>query len=182
MSSVAPSHVSPVSSAADLIVSRARDFAINAHGDQRYGTEPYRVHLGAVVQVLRDFEFGPDMLAAGWLHDTLEDTGVARIAVARQFGARVASLVDTVTGEGETRKDRNRVIYRKIAAFPAGAVLKLADRIANVEAAEPGSRHFHRYAKEQHGFERAIRPRAPAEMWARLERAFRPSPPSEERP
>lgn len=48
---------------------RAREFAIAAHGEQRYGDDPYVSHLAAVVQVMDDFELSDEFKVAGWLHD-----------------------------------------------------------------------------------------------------------------
>lgn len=157
----------------DDFVNRARDFAIQAHHNQLYGDQPYRVHLYAVVQVLKDFNIvEPETLAAGWLHDTIEDTGETRMSLAQKFGVKVARLVHAVSGEGRNRRERNRSIYLKIAEHPAAAVVKCADRIANVEASRPLSRHWYMYANEQQGFAKAVRAHVPDAMWARLEAAF----------
>lgn len=143
------------------IESRARAFAIRAHGDQKYGSgpdaPPYVVHLDAVRGVLRDFDVvGTDhvMPVAAYLHDVLEDTAVTWDDVCAEFGERVADLVNDVTGRGPSRKARVADAYAKIInGDRASAVLKLADRIANVEASAPGSRHLALYRDEQAGFE-----------------------------
>ncbi len=107
---------------------RARDFAVHAHGCQRYGDRPYVEHLTEVVGVLTDFGFSGSYLCAGWLHDVVEDTDTTLAAIRRHFGQEVAQLVDAVSGGGE-RASHTASIYKKIAAHPAAAVLKLADRI-----------------------------------------------------
>lgn len=161
------------------MIERARDFAIQAHRYQRYGDQPYQVHLGEVVQVLKDFGvFDPETLAAAWLHDTIEDTGETRMSLAKTFGFKVARLVHAVSGEGPNRRARNRSIYLKITEYPEAAVIKCADRIANVEASERGSRHHQMYANEQQHFERVIREHVPAAMWDRLQAAFEGSIPT----
>ena len=66
---------------------RARAFAVAAHGDQRYGSDPYVVHLSAVRQVLEDFGYDGDFALAAWLHDTVEDTEVTVVQLEREFGA-----------------------------------------------------------------------------------------------
>lgn len=48
---------------------QALAFAAARHGDQKYGNQPYTVHLEAVIQVARDFDLGPDVLVATALHD-----------------------------------------------------------------------------------------------------------------
>lgn len=150
----------------------ARSFAIAAHRDQRYGDEPYETHLAAVVRVLEDFGYGETHRAAGWLHDVVEDTPVPLAEIARRFGAEVAAMVDAVTGLGATRAERNARIHAGLLACPAAAPVKLADRIANVEAAPPGSEHAERYRREAEAFAVAVRPAVPPAMWARLERAL----------
>jgi (p)ppGpp synthase/HD superfamily hydrolase len=55
---------------------RAKALAIDAHGDQLYGNEPYRTHLAAVVEILNDFGYSGSYMAAGWLHDVVEDTTI----------------------------------------------------------------------------------------------------------
>jgi guanosine-3',5'-bis(diphosphate) 3'-pyrophosphohydrolase len=109
----------------------ARAFAQAAHGDQKYGAEPYVVHLAAVRSVLAEFGFTGDLLVAAWLHDVLEDTRVAFKELMAAFGAEVASLVVAVTGRGGNRKERNASIARQLLSQPRAVPLKLADRIAN---------------------------------------------------
>jgi (p)ppGpp synthase/HD superfamily hydrolase len=155
---------------------QARDFALRAHGDQKYGDLPYGVHLFDVVQVLRDFDATNSEWKAGFLHDVLEDTATTSDQILDLFGEDVLRLVYACTGEGKTRYDRNQCIYERINAYPPAAKVKLADRIANVEAATPGDRHWRRYKAELDSFRAVIRPHVPASMWARLERNFPNSP------
>jgi len=146
----------------------ARDFAIEAHGQQRYGDAPYDAHLAAVVQILSEFGYGGAYEAAGWLHDVVEDTGIVIDQVRDRFGDEVADLVDAVTGLGANRAERNARIYAGLQRCPAAAVVKLADRIANVEAAMPGSDHHRRYRREAPSFALIVEPNVPSTMWQRL--------------
>src|SRR5215510_1000930 len=151
---------------AQRLFEQARDLAIAAHGDQLYGDKPYAFHLGAVVGVLK--RFGADLadpataplLIAAWLHDTLEDTTLTRDEVETRFGNEVAELVWRVTDEpGATRKERKPATYRKTRENETAIVLKLADRIANVEASlESGGRLLHMYQREQSEFKLALQP------------------------
>lgn len=143
-----------------------REFAVAAHGDQRYGPRSYVEHLAAVVEVLKEFGFGDDYVAAGWLHDVVEDTSVTEADIEAAFGERIAKLVSAVSGGGD-RATHVASIYQKIAAFPDAAVVKLADRIGNVEACAPGDKHAVRYAREHPGFASAIQAHAPVAMWQR---------------
>jgi len=152
---------------------RARAFAIAAHGDQRYGADPYVVHLAAVRQVLRDFGYDGDVALAVWLHDTVEDTAVTVEELEREFGATVAALVWAVTGVGANRKERNASAYAKMRALPEAVTVKLADRIANSEASARGNpRLLEMYRGELAGFSAALTGLGDAAMWERLRRAL----------
>jgi (p)ppGpp synthase/HD superfamily hydrolase len=156
---------------AKLRAARAREFALRAHGGQLYGTRPYIEHLAEVVSVLEDFGFSGDYLSAGWLHDVIEDTDATVAEVEAEFGDRVAKLVWAVTGGGD-RASHVESIYDKIAAFPEAAAVKLADRIANIEACASGDRHSLRYGREHGGFAAAIQPHVPPTMWERYLQAL----------
>lgn len=119
---------------------QAQEVAIAAHGEQRYGALPYEHHLRGVVEVLQrngaslDDPATAPLLVAGWLHDVLEDTPLMREDLKAQFGPEVAELVWRVTDEpGASREDRKPATYRKTRENEQAIVLKLADRIANVE-------------------------------------------------
>jgi (p)ppGpp synthase/HD superfamily hydrolase len=156
-------------------VRAARSFALEAHADQRYGTEPYQVHLSAVVAVLRRFGVtDPDLLAAAWCHDTLEDTGATREALEGAVGARAAELVWRVTNEaGHSRKERNTATYPKLVADQDAVRVKLADRIANVEACWASrSNKLFTYHGEYPSFRAALRvaeDETLIELWAHLD-------------
>ena len=110
---------------------QARVFAQHAHGDQKYGDQPYVIHLAAVRTVLAEFGFTGDYLVAAWLHDVLEDTKTTYSQLRTAFGIDVAALVLAVTGVGENRKERNGSIKLKLQRLRRAIPLKLADRIAN---------------------------------------------------
>lgn len=155
--------------------SRARQFATAAHGNQKYGDFAYHTHLSAVVQVLADFGYFGSWEVAGWLHDTLEDTKATHRDI-EGFGEDVYRMVWAVTGEGKNRKERNADIYRKCAEYPRAVVLKLADRIANVENAQIRNPKLHAmYAREAHDFWAALGQHGDPRMWRRLDRAYQGS-------
>lgn len=150
----------------------ARAFAIAAHAGQFYGEKPYETHLAAVVQVLCDFGYDESYRQAGWLHDVVEDTSVPLSEIRDRFGETVAELVDAVTGLGPTRQARDARIHAGLQSCPSAAVVKLADRIANVEAALANSVHRRRYLREAEMFAQVVRPLVPPAMWRRMERAL----------
>ena len=80
------------------MVQRAFRVAEEAHrGQQRASGEPYITHCVAVSSILADLRVPPEVVAAGLLHDTVEDTNVTLADVRRDFGDTIANLVDGVT-------------------------------------------------------------------------------------
>lgn len=155
-------------------IARAREFAIKAHKKQLYGKQPYVVHLDAVVKVLIRFGVSnEDLLTAGYLHDTIEDTATTIQELESTFGNVVASLVDAVTdGFGRNRKEKKERPYKLIPTVPGALVLKLADRIANVEAAKRQGNFglLNMYAKEQLEFRRRLFDPAHKTMFNHIEK------------
>ena len=79
-------------------LSKAYDFAIRAHADQkRISGDPYVIHPVAVANILTDLKLDSATIATGLLHDTIEDTKITYKTVEREFGKEVADLVDGVT-------------------------------------------------------------------------------------
>lgn len=172
------------------LIEAARNIAIRAHAGQFYPPEhgpiEFSMHLGHVVSVLHRFDVRDEIVvAAAWLHDVLEDTTLTpeRLRMLHtkhlsllQVGGEddidmVLNVVVAVTdGEGETRAERKRSVYPKIVAngYRAMAV-KLADRIANVEASLLGGRgkdFLGIYKREHEEFVEALRSIvAPPGMW-----------------
>ncbi len=77
---------------------RAYRVAEEAHREQkRHSGEPYINHCVAVASILAELRVPPDVIAAGLLHDTVEDTTVTLADIRRDFGDTITSLVDGVT-------------------------------------------------------------------------------------
>jgi (p)ppGpp synthase/HD superfamily hydrolase len=165
-----------VQEARDPREDEARAFAEIAHEGQKYGDHPYVVHLAQVRAVLADFGYAGSLGIAAWLHDVVEDTAVKRDEVAVRFGQEVGDLVWAVTGEGADRKERNATAYAKIRSLPAAVILKLADRIANVEASRDVPHKLALYRGEWGAFRKALGDLGDPRMWARLERAIGAGP------
>ena len=80
------------------LIQRAYRVAEEAHREQRrLSGEPYINHCLAVASILADLRIPPEVVAAGLLHDTVEDTTVTLNDIRRDFGATIATLVDGVT-------------------------------------------------------------------------------------
>lgn len=120
-------------------VASAVKFAVRFHGDQRRPTgAPYLEHLLEALEVLVRGAgvIDRDVLCAAVLHDVVEDTPCTVAQVRREFGDRVAELVDWVTipESSDDRKAAKEAYLRRLRDAPDGAVLvKLADRASNVQ-------------------------------------------------
>ncbi|MCB0118967.1 MAG: bifunctional (p)ppGpp synthetase/guanosine-3',5'-bis(diphosphate) 3'-pyrophosphohydrolase, partial [Anaerolineales bacterium] len=80
------------------LVMRAYAMAEEAHREQkRHSGEPYINHCIAVASILAEMKVPAEVIAAGLLHDTVEDTSVSLADVRREFGDTVRLLVDGVT-------------------------------------------------------------------------------------
>lgn len=113
----------------------ARMVAVLAHSNQRYDDIfPYEKHLDDVVDVLKRFGFSGKYIVAGYTHDILEDTGFSFSKLKKYFGNDVGEIVYCVTDEsGRTRKEKKVKTLPKTASNPDAIIVKLADRIANIE-------------------------------------------------
>lgn len=122
------------------IEERALAFATAAHESidqrRRYTNEPYIVHPIAVAEIVRSVPHTSDMIAAAYLHDTVEDCGIEHCQLLDEFGWDVAELVywltDVSRPEDGNRKVRKQKDLEHIAKAPAAAkTIKLADMIDN---------------------------------------------------
>jgi guanosine-3',5'-bis(diphosphate) 3'-pyrophosphohydrolase len=123
------------------LVSEAAEFAARQHtGMQRKGrgNEPYINHLAEVASILAEVTDGADaeLVAAGWLHDTVEDTGTMRDELAQKFGERVAALVEEVTDDMSVpqAQRRQKQVADALHKSPDAKLIKIADKISNVRA------------------------------------------------
>lgn len=120
------------------LISQARDFAIARHAYQtrKYTGEPYHVHLSGVADLVASVPHTPQMIAAAWLHDTVEDTGTTGEEILQLFGSLIASyvaaLTDPLTPADGNRAFRKACYRNRIAdAAPECKTIKLADLIDN---------------------------------------------------
>jgi len=123
------------------LVSEAAAFAARRHsGQQRKGrgSEPYVNHLAEVANLLSIVTDGTDteLVAAGWLHDTIEDTATTREELAQEFGERVTALVVEVTDDMTLPKQerRQKQIVDAPRKSPGAKLIKIADKISNIRA------------------------------------------------
>jgi GTP diphosphokinase / guanosine-3',5'-bis(diphosphate) 3'-diphosphatase len=123
------------------LIKNAFQFAYDLHGDQkRKSGEPYICHPIAVAGLLRDLGGGAAMIAAGFLHDVVEDTDVKISEIESRFGQETALLVEGVTKlskfEFSSKKEQQAENFRRMFIAMAKdirvIVVKLADRLHNM--------------------------------------------------
>lgn len=122
------------------LVEKAYEFAAKAHeGHQRFSGEPYLVHLVETAKELAALGMGPKTIAAGLLHDSVEDVGVSPQTLEKEFGKEVKFLVDGVTKLGHLKyrgAQRHRESLRKLLIATGQdarvLIIKLMDRLHNM--------------------------------------------------
>lgn len=127
------------------LVCRAFEFAYCLHeGQIRASGEPYICHPVAVAGLLRDLGGGGAMIAAGFLHDVVEDTDVTLEELEQRFGVEVRRLVEGVTklskfnfsSKTERQAENFRRMFMAMAQDIRVIVVKLADRLHNMRTLE----------------------------------------------
>ncbi|MFH1089615.1 MAG: RelA/SpoT family protein [Candidatus Uhrbacteria bacterium] len=139
------------------LVRRAYEMAERAHKDEiRYTGHPYITHPLAVAFKLAEMCFNLNMIVAGLLHDTVEDTEITLDDIKREFGTDVADMVDGVTKlkkikyQGVERYVENmRRMFMAMASDVRVVFIKFADRLHNLQTlyARPGHKQ-ERIARE----------------------------------
>ncbi len=126
------------------IVDKAYQLAESQHHDQRrLSGAPYISHPLAVACILVELGMDTESVAAGLLHDVVEDTPVTLEQVKKQFGAEIAGLIDGVTKLGRipysSREEQQAENIRKMLIAMAEdirvIIIKLADRLHNMRTA-----------------------------------------------
>lgn len=160
------------------MIDEAREFAIVAHGDQKYGEKPYSHHLDAVAKLLEPF--GEVAVVAGYLHDVVEDTDIELETIEMRFGVSVAKIINVVTDQTKgNRTMRKAHANQKLALVPENEQLALvvaaADRLANLQASldDKDKALLKMYSKEYEQFKSsAYREGLCEDLWARLDKAM----------
>ncbi|WP_313656364.1 HD domain-containing protein [Pantoea sp.] len=158
----------------DSLEEQARRFATEAHAGagqrRKYTDEPYIVHPAAVAELVRSVTHDEALLAAAWLHDTVEDTATTQQDIEAHFGQRVASLVAMLTDSDPTTA-KNRAA-RKVAHFRHTAsasseaqTIKLADIIDNTRAIVRFDPDFARIYLVEKQIQIALLKQGDAQLW-----------------
>ena len=136
------------------LIQKAYVFAAAAHaGQTRLSGEPYLSHPLAVADTLADMGFDEPTVAAGLLHDTVEDTSVTIDDIAENFGDEVADIVDGVTkiskivfeNKEEAQAENIRKMILAMSHDMRVIMVKLADRLHNMRTLD-----FQKAYKQKH--------------------------------
>jgi len=128
------------------VLRRAYEFAASIHqGQARRSGDPYLSHPMEVAAILTELKMDVRSIAAGFLHDAIEDTQTTMKEVRTVFGDEIADLVDGVTKLSKlpfsTREDRQAESFRKMLLAMAKDIrvimIKLADRLHNMRTLDP---------------------------------------------
>lgn len=144
----------------DELVMDARLYALILHSDQsrKYSGEPYFNHLEEVARLVYGVNGTPAMVAAAFLHDSIEDQGETTEGLTELFGQEVATLVDWLTDRSiflpqprPNRKERKRIDREwTFASPPEAKTIKLADLISNTRSIVQNDPNFARvYLREK---------------------------------
>lgn len=128
------------------IVAKAYNYAEMAHSNAqtRYSGERYFIHPYNVALILADLHVDVQTIAAGLLHDVVEDTGVTYEDIKREFGEEIANMVDGVTKLSKVKyrnkEERQAESLRKMIIAMSKdirvVIIKLADRLHNIRTLE----------------------------------------------
>ena len=127
------------------IIKKAYDYSLKHHeGQTRASGEPYLVHPLEVALVLAEMKMDPVAVAAGLLHDSVEDTSVTIVDIRKEFGEQVAHIVEGVTKISKidfaTREEQQAENLRKMMLAMVDDIrvilIKLADRLHNMRTLE----------------------------------------------
>ena len=118
---------------ARILTSKAKRFALERHGVQKYGDKPYGYHLEGVVRLVEARMQGDPMLstyvAATWLHDTLEDTTATYKDLVDEFGVCIAEVVQYLT---KVKGEEYETYMRKVLKSAIAREIKICDTLFNL--------------------------------------------------
>ena len=127
------------------VIRKAWEFCMQQHeGQKRASGEPYIIHPLEVAQVLAELKMDSTAIAAGLLHDAVEDTDVTSVEISKMFGEQVAHIVEGVTKLDKikfaNREDHQAENIRKMLLAMVTdvrvVIIKLADRLHNMRTLE----------------------------------------------
>ncbi len=147
------------------IVNTAVYLARREHSGQvrKYNKTPYWLHLARVAGITSAYTTNPEVVAAAWLHDILEDTPFRYSHLVKEVGLRVTNLVQVLTKpereNGINRKQRNKNYWQDLKQFQnlcrdegiaPTTLIKLSDRYDNIRELDYEDDFYKVYVKETH--------------------------------
>ena len=117
------------------IITNAKAYARDAHRGQKddTGANYFKAHIEQVVQIIKKVTDDQTIIAAAYLHDTIEDAGKTVFDIYERFGPEVALLVYELTHEG--KKDNEGYYFPRLRSRKA-ILIKFADRLSNLSRME----------------------------------------------
>ncbi len=123
------------------LIQKAYDFALKAHeGHVRKSGEPYFNHLFATAKNIAELGMGATVIAAGFLHDSIEDTETKPEEIEKEFGQEILFLVEGVTKLGKIRyhgteryNESLRKLFMAMSRDIRVLIIKLCDRLHNIQ-------------------------------------------------
>lgn len=133
-------------------VEKAYEFSRKAHeGQMRFSGEPYFIHPSATAKILAEYGMDATTIAAGLLHDVVEDAKASREEIEKEFGKELIFIVDGVTKLGIHKyrgAERHAESLRRLLVATASdirvLIVKLADRYNNMQTLEHVPEHKRR--------------------------------------
>ena len=121
------------------LVAKAMDFAAQKHTDQRRkgsNDEPYINHPAEVAYLLASTGADVETVAAGYLHDTVEDTETKHEEILREFGENISDIIREVTDDKSLPKAERKRLQLEHAkhASPSAKQVKIADKTSNLRS------------------------------------------------
>ncbi len=123
------------------LIKKAYEFAKRVHeGELRKSGEPYFNHCFATAKNLAELGMGATVIAAGFLHDTIEDTKIKPEEISKEFGDEILFLVEGVTKLGHVRyhgteryNESLRKLFMAMSQDIRVLIIKLCDRLHNIQ-------------------------------------------------
>jgi len=157
-----------------VLEEKAKQFATDAHAGavRKYTGEAYITHPAAVVEIIRGVPHTKEQIAAGWLHDVVEDTDVTLEQIISTFGAMVGVLVEGMTDISKL-EDGNRAVRKELdrshsaRATPKGKTIKIADLLHNTESIALHDATFYAVYKREKALLLDVLVEGDASLWER---------------
>jgi guanosine-3',5'-bis(diphosphate) 3'-pyrophosphohydrolase len=136
-----------------LSLEELRSYAMGKHGDQKYGEYDYVYHLDDTFAISLEFHLPRVVQRAMYGHDLREDTDVSENEIIEKFGAREGFIIETLSGFGENRVEKQQMIVAKLILADDRDCdnAKMCDRLGNMRhtyANESWSK-FNMFCKEE---------------------------------